>query len=598
MYVIWTHFKKFFKRCAYFYVCILGLFLLCACSSSDELIEKKADDTVYITFRIEGLNSRLHANVEGFLSGMPAIAKERAFLFVREIRENTQKALRAYGYYSPKIEIELPKRDDPLATEVLVTVNAGKPLFIRNCNVEILGEGADYKVFSDLIEKSTVKSYAILDHGAYEKLKNDLRDRALSLGFFDAQMLSSRILVYTEENFADIDLILDTGKRYHFGSVIADENTKELMKVSQSLMTLNEGKPFSTKAISDYQNNLTQTNYYSSIDIVPDMENIEDYKVPLKVNLQRKKHNLMRAGIGYSTDEGPRLLLEWDKPLLNDKGHSLSSYAKVSPVTQNAQVVYKIPRKNPNLDYYYISASQTHTDLNDTLSDRSHLSFHYVANQTGVWRRDYSLRAEYEDYTQGSEKGFGWNLMPALQLSRRESTGGFDPRYGYSLNLDVTGATSGISDYSFVRSVFTFKGVSSPTENTRLILRLQQGGIFGPDSETLPPSLRFFAGGDQSIRGYGYMDEAPHNSGGLKGGRYLSTGTLEYQFPVGIANSRVALFVDAGTATDDYKDDILFGPGLGYRYISSFGTVRVDVGFGLDKDPADIRLHFAFGPEF
>ena len=590
--------RKSLRYCA----AVLCALLLCSCGSNDELIEQKPDDTVYVTFRVEGLNQQLHDNVQAFLNTMPAIAKERVFLFNREIRENTQKALRAFGYYHPKIKVDLPKRNDPKASEVIVSVDAGKPLFIRNCNVEILGEGADYKVFSDLLDNSTIKPYTLLDHGAYEKLKSDLRSKALSLGFFDVELLSSRIMVYTEENFADIELLIDTGKRYSFGKFITDDKTDELLKPVESLMTLNEGKPFSTKEISDYHSSLTQTNFYRSIDITPQMDAIEDYKVPLNVHLERRSNNLMRVGAGFSTDEGPRMLLEWDKPLLNSSGHSMSSYAKLSQVTQNAQVVYKIPRKNPNLDYYYISASQTHTDLNDTLSDRSHLSFHYVANDTGVWRRDYSLRAEYEDYEQGSEEGYGWNLMPALQLSRRESSGGFDPRYGYSLNLDLTGATSGISDYSFFRALATFKGVISPTENTRLVMRLQQGGIFGPDSKTLPPSLRFFAGGDQSIRGYGYMDEAPTNSGGLKGARYLTTGTLEYQFPIGIANSRMAIFLDAGTATDDYKDDILFGPGIGYRYVSPYGTVRVDLGFGIDNDSdsdaSDIRLHFAFGPEF
>ena len=205
---------------------------LCSCGSNDELIEQKPDDTVYVTFKVEGLNQQLHDNVQAFLNTMPAIVKERVFLFNREIRENTQKALRAFGYYHPEIKVELPKRDDPNATEVVVSVDAGKPLFIRNCNVEILGEGADYKVFSDLLSNSSIKSYTLLDHGAYEKLKSDLRSKALSLGFFDVELLSSRIMVYTEENFADIELLIDTGKRYSFGKFITDETTDELLKTS------------------------------------------------------------------------------------------------------------------------------------------------------------------------------------------------------------------------------------------------------------------------------------------------------------------------------------------------------------------------------
>lgn len=574
--------------------------VITGCSSNDEeLIEEKKNVVVDpVSFNVEGVSGAVLENIEAHLNAIPPISKKRVFIFRRELRETISTSLRANGYYNPKIEITLPKIKDEKDRVVHIKVDQGKPLYVRYCNVEILGEGANYRIFKNLLKDSGLTSYSIVNHQAYEKLKSDLNAAALSLGFFDAQYISSRIMVYADQNVADIELTYDTGKRYKFGEMIADEKTKELLTPVESLYTLNEGKNFSTRTINDYVNSLNQTGYYRSVDVSPKIDEAQDLKVPVEVSLERMRNNLMRLGVGYSTDEGPRVLFEWDKPLLNLKGHSLSTKAVISPITQDASIVYKIPRDNPNLDYYYINASQTHTDLNDTLSDRSHLSFHYVANDTGKWRRDYSLRAEYEDYKQGADEGFGWNLMPSLLISRRESSGGFDPKFGYSINLDLSAASNMISDYTFFRFLATFKSVISPTENTRLITRVQQGGNLGSDGNNLPASLRFFAGGDNSIRGYGYLDESPTNSGGLNGARYLTTGSVEYQFPCGISNSRLALFVDGGTATDDYKDDLLWGPGFGYRYLSPYGTVRVDLGFALDHDPVDVRLHVAFGPEF
>ncbi len=578
--------------------------LMAGCSSSDdELIEKQASVvTDPVSFSVRGISGELSSNVLNTLNALPPISKKRVFVFGRELREKTEQALRAFGYYHPKIEIKLPDRKNDQARTVELEIDAGKPLFIRYCTVLVLGEGSRYKIFHELPERSGLRSYSRLNHGAYEDLKKELQDTALSMGFFDAKMVSARILVHQAQNMADVELIYDTGRRYQFGAIRPyDQNTEKLLKPAAGLMIIDEGRPYSAALLNEYIASLNKTNYYRSVDIVPQVKDAVDYKVPIDARLERKSNNLMRLGAGFSTDEGPRVLFEWDKPLLNESGHSLSTQAQISQLTQDAQIVYKIPRRDPNLDYYYINVAQTHTDFNDTLSDRSHLSFHYVANRTGVWRRDYSLRAEYEDYEQGSEVGYAWNLMPALMLSRRESSGGFDPKRGYSINFEVLGASSAISDYTFARAMGTFRGVISPTANTRLVMRLQQGALIGPAAQAVPPSLRFFAGGDQSIRGYGYMDEAPRNSGGLKGGRYLTTGSLEYQFPCGIANSRLALFVDAGMATDsysDYQDDLLFGPGFGYRYVSPYGTVRVDLGFGVDKDPTDVRLHFAFGPEF
>ncbi len=582
------------------FLCALALSLLCSCASDDE--ESKVAGsantvTDAVVFEVHGIDGTLRENVEKTLNGMTVISKKRARIFGREIRGNVQTSLHALGYYHPAIELTFPERDGD-SNILKVDIDPGKPLFIRDCNVEILGEGAFYQTFQTLLHESGIESYAILDHGKYENLKSDLISKAYSLGFFDAKIVVSRIMVYTDENAADVEFIFDTGRRYKFGEMIADAETVELLKPSASLNTIPEGEDFSSQKLKDYTNSLSRTGYYRSIDARPSLDKKHDFEVPIAIDLERKKNNLMRVGAGFSTDEGVIGLISWDKPLLNESGHSLSTTARVSQVTQDAQMVYKIPRKNPNLDYYYIKLMQKHTDFNDTLSDLSHLSFHYVANDTGKWRRDYSLAAEYEDYEQGADEGYCTNIMPEVLLSRRESSGGIDPARGYSLSLDFTGGTKLLSDYNFFKFVGTYKAIFSPTVNTRVLVKLSQGYTAGQDSQHVPPSQRFFVGGDQTIRGYGYKDEAPYNSGGLNGGRYMSLGSIEFQFPAPIDNSRIAVFLDSGTACNDYEHaDWLFGPGMGFRYISDYGIFKVDLAYGMQND-SGLKLHFSFGPEF
>lgn len=573
---------------------------LSSCSTNDDLPEREVLVEDPVSFSVSGVSGELLTNVEAHLGSLAVIPKKRAFFYIREIKEVTTKALRAYGYYHPKIKVTLPEKDKKEDTVVKVEVEQGKPLYIRQSRIEVLGEGVKYKVFEDLLKNTELGSYKILNHGVYEELKNAIHNTALSMGFFDGKFTSKRILVYQNQNFADIELVYDSGKRYDFGELIMNEETAALFKPSHPLQNFKAGDKFATKKINTFVSSLNQTGYYNSVDVRPVLDKAENYHVPVEMHLERRADNNMRIGLGYSTDEGPRVLLEWNKPLLNTRGDSLSTLMTLTKITQDAQLVYKIPGDNPNLDYYTINAAQTHTDFNDTLSDRTQFAVHYIANQTGRWRRDYALRLEYEDFDQAKEEGRTLNLMPAVSFTRRESSGGYDPTRGYSLTLEALGAAGAISDNSFVQVKGTYKGVIAPSENTRFLFRLEQGANFGPDASEVPPSLRFFAGGDNSIRGFGYRDRSAKQPwGGLKGAKYLTVGSAEFQFPMGISNSRLALFCDVGTATDDYKDELMYGPGLGYRFLSPYGIVRVDVAVGLQKNEEQVyQLHFAFGPEF
>lgn len=124
------------------------------CASEQELIKGKANSvTDEVSYEVNGIHGQLLENVEKALSSLPAVSKKNAFIFSREIRDKTKKALRALGYYRPKIEIIAPDPKGALNT-VEINVDSGKATFIRNCEVEILGEGAKYEIFSTLVKKA------------------------------------------------------------------------------------------------------------------------------------------------------------------------------------------------------------------------------------------------------------------------------------------------------------------------------------------------------------------------------------------------------------------------------------------------------------
>lgn len=595
---------NFTKLCARknLYMLCLPIFVLCACSSDGKPQKiSSLDDPV--TFYLTGVDRYdVKTNILLYLNELPVISKQRARLYSREIIEKIQQASHAYGYYHTKVELEYPKKDDEKDLQIKVKVDLGKPLFVRNCDISVIGDGAEYQSFSKIIKSSGIRSYSILDHGKYKKLKEDLKTRALELGLFDAKFSISRIIVYEEQNAADIEILFDTGSRYMFGSLETNDETKELMKPSSPLFKLYEGTNFSSKAVNDYISAMSQTNYYRSIDIRPLAEKKQNNKVPVYIDLQRQTNNLFRVGAGYSTDENFRGILGWDKPLINEKGHSFSSFIRASSVKIDAQAVYKIPRTDPNLDYYYIKLAQTHTDYNDTLSDLSHASIHYVAKKTGSIIRDYYLSAEYEDYKQGIDKDYVVSVMPGILLSKRSSTGGLVPKTGYSISLDTKFSSKIVSDYNFVHSELNIKGVFSLFESrNRILYRFTQGGNFGSDAIKAPASLRFFAGGDQNLRGFSYKSQSNREAGLLSGSRYITSGSVEYNFPIPFENMLGAVFLDSAVYTNDYKEiKPLYGPGIGLRYTTSYGVLKVDVAYGIDnhRKENNLKLHLTFGPEF
>lgn len=127
--------------------------------------------------------------------------------------------------------------------------------------------------------------------------------------------------------------------------------------------------------------------------------------------------------------------------------------------------------------------------------------------------------------------------------------------------------------------------------------RADLGYIFTEDFSKVPYNLRYFTGGDQSVRGFDYKSLAAEEQGFKIGGQALAVGSLEYnyQFKEGL---RAAIFADVGNAYDsDFSTPTAYGVGVGIRWASPIGSIRLDVASGLSDDGKPIRLHFFIGSQ-
>jgi translocation and assembly module TamA len=132
---------------------------------------------------------------------------------------------------------------------------------------------------------------------------------------------------------------------------------------------------------------------------------------------------------------------------------------------------------------------------------------------------------------------------------------------------------------------------------SRLLTRLDLGATWIDQKIELPASLRFFAGGDQSIRGFEYQALGPLNANGeVVGGKQLIVGSLEYDFQVR-DRWRVAVFVDSGNAFDNTSAfEFQHSAGIGIRWLSPIGQIRLDLAHPFDAEDS-FRLHITMGPD-
>ncbi len=192
-------------------------------------------------------------------------------------------------------------------------------------------------------------------------------------------------------------------------------------------------------------------------------------------------------------------------------------------------------------------------------------------------------------------------MLPGITWSRIEADNIIVPSHGWRVLFDIRGTHRNLSSTaSFAQARIQGEWITSFGEQLRLLTRFDAGYSNVDEASTLPLSQRFFAGGDQSVRGYAYNELAPADAdGNIIGGKHLLVGSveLERRFKGEWSNWGLAAFYDTGTAMNEWGAPLHSGAGIGLRWKSPVGMVRVDVARPLDNDAAGWRLHLSIGPD-
>jgi translocation and assembly module TamA len=423
----------------------------------------------------------------------------------------------------------------------------------------------------------------------------------LSLGYFDYKFTQHSIQVFETSHSSVIKLHLQTGERYRFGDLRFPEDQRAEQLVLEAL-PFAIGDAYEADKLAILSRRLKQTQYFRHALVRPLVAEAQDLNVPIEVILTHKPLDNFDLGAGFSSDIGPRFTAKWQRPWVNNAGHSIGADLFLSNPEQYISVDYRIPLEDPVQNYASFQVGFQSQNDNDTTSDKFSLSAtrHWTVVDSD-WQRALFLRLEQETFTQGVEEAQTTRLLtPGLTLSRLRSRGGLDISWGdkQSLTTEVA-ADSLFSDIDMLRITAQSKWVRSWQEH-RLLWRFDAGAVITDSFEQVPASLRYFAGGDQSIRGFGYRNLSPSklnadNERELTGGQYLVVGSAEYSYPIA-ENWRMAVFIDAGTSTNKVPADIATGVGAGINWLSPVGPIRVYIARGNSDFESQWRLHFSMGP--
>ncbi|PJC85779.1 hypothetical protein CSW98_12020 [Vibrio sp. HA2012] len=548
-----------------------------------------------VSLTINGLEGELQDNVDAYLSAFSPEEYSTSLRFRYRLEKRIKQALRALGYYHPDILFRAE------GEHLLLTVTPGSPVIIEQSDIVLEGEISSDPDANALISHSGLQKEAVVNHGNYQALKSGLRNLALAKGYFDGHFTRSELAVAPDLNQAFIHLHYSSGDRYHLGATRIEGSQIEESKV-RSLIPYREGDVYRAATIARLSHNLSDSGWFSSVAVEPMLDSTDkNGHLPMKVTLVPAAGNQLETGIGYSTDVGPRASLNWDKPWVNLYGHSFESSLSFSEPEQTATLGYKIPLEDVLNEYYRIELGIKNLDDNDTQSLESSLKLERHWQLTSGWQRNASVRYLYEDYEQASEEDELQMLLPGIAYSRTRifAKDGVLPMRGNKQSVSAEIADENlISPTRLLRLQGQASWVESIGPDHRAFVRLTAGANLVDNIEDIPPSLRFFAGGDSSLRGYDYESISPRDEDGeLIGARYMATGTLEYQYRL-TGSWWLAGFIDAGDAWSDSVPEWKQGIGAGVRWISPVGPVRLDFAWGQDTLSDDsFRIHFTLGAE-
>lgn len=546
-----------------------------------------------------GLQEPLEKNARALMplasAGCDA-ARWRVERLFRDSEKHLRSALEALGYYDAEIRKSIDW-SDTACWKAEFEVTLGEPVRLQAVSLIINGPADDDAEFRRQLSERQLLAGEVLNHGRYEAFKKSLIALAESRGYFDADFEESSVTVDPGSRTADVRLVLNSGERYRFGETTFTDGILK-QQLLQGYSDVRAGDPYDAREVTRLYQALSGSGYFGSVLIRAEPVPGQSDGVPVDVSLTPGMRRVYTAGIGFATDFGVQGRLGYTDRRRNTKGHQFESRLFASSVNSEVTASYRWPRRNPRSDWYNVFGGYQHTDTDTSESDKTTLGIRKSKNISEYWLETRYVNVANEDFRVADQRDSSRLIIPGINWESTRSSEISRITHGHRMSLDIRGSSDSLgSDTNFLQIKASAKWIFPIGEASRLLARAEFGATAKDDITELPASVRFFAGGDNSVRGYGYKTLGPVDvDGNVIGGSHLVTASVEFDRLIRQKWS-VAVFADTGSAFDDLKPKFSTGVGLGLRWYSPLGPIRLDLAHPLDEPDRSIRIHITLGPD-
>jgi translocation and assembly module TamA len=570
--------------------------------------------------------------------GNPRVDLDQLQRLVKAVPEEAKTLIATEGYYSPRITAGLDTSGG--APVARIVVDPGQPTLVSDIDLALQGfvsfekGGAPYDAAA-LRNRWSLPVGARFRQADWEGAKRDLLREVMQSRFPRAQLVETSATVDPDAYKASLRVVIDSGPEMRFGELRIRGLKRYPPEVITNLNKIKPGDMYTEAALQALQARLQETGYFASVEVSADMRAVLNAEIkelkddddgtpaqpaatgqdavpgaatsgvkpptapgptvlPVLVRVTENKQKNVEVGVGFSTNTGGRASLSYDD--LNVLGKRMKSDLIYEQKHQLARADFYWPTK-PNGYNDSVGGGFERTDLRGELTTTASVTARRAWG-TPELERSITLEALAEQRkVEGLDTAYSKSIPLTYSVTRRKLDNLLQPTRGYALNWQLGIAPLPLfTDEKFIRG-YT-RGVYYRPMGTSgtLILKGEAGAVVSKEKVGVPSTFLFRAGGDQSVRGYGYQQLGVREGEAIVGGRYLLTGGAEYQYwfrpPWG-----VAFFVDAGNAADKVKDlKPEYGYGVGARWRSPVGPINVDVAYG--QAVRKVRLHFSLGFTF
>lgn len=552
---------------------------------------------------VVGLEGDALKNVKAALALPPGLVRDDKVdllwleRFAGQAEQNTRKALEPFGYYRAQVRVYTETLEEGNYL-LRVEVNPGEAVRISDVKVTVRGPGSGEAILKKMAESFPIKQGDVLLHQLYERAKGALQARAVEMGYRNARFAVHEIRIDESLSASRIELVLETGGLHRFGEVTIRGAPDYPNAFLQRYVPFETGDIFSPAKLAETQRNYRNSERFREISIMPGKSQPPENTVPVNIELAQAPSRSLRTGIGYGTDMGARFTTRYRDLNLFHRGHELSENLFISERLQGLASTYII-QGLPNVKSF--TSAQINLQQEDIDAYRSRLIAAELSLNQSL--RDKMLgtayiRLLYEDSTIGDGNSSYFSVLPGLRLTDNHYDDAIRPSRGFRYTFEVRGTDKFLgSDMGLFQGIAEGSLLTPLPWNLTLHTRAAAGiTILSDPIGELPPSLRFFTGGDQSVRGYAYKSLAPKDTdGNLAGGKHLLVASVELERPV-YKDWSISLFYDAGNAFDSFSSLRLHqGAGIGLHYYTVVGALNLSVARQIGEDDPSYRIHFTVG---